>query len=582
MSDTSGLTISGLGSGIDYESWITKLVAIKQAKIDDVSSQVSTIQKKESALSTLKTNYSSLLDKIKAFTDSYSSSNVFKKKTATSSSDAVSVTATSSATAQDLKVTVTSLATATVAKSTDTIAAAINSSTKLSDIAEGAITDGTLSIYKDGTKYSFNVDKTTTLGDLLTNIKNTTGLDATVSSDGKVSIGAGSSSTVVVGSNADTSNISKVLSLVKNDDGSYSSSKSIFSTDTTAALTSTSFAKGTVTAGTFTIGTAQFTVDSTKTMDDLIAEINKNKDAGVTASWDSNAGKLVLTATDEGAVNINIEAGTSNFTDIMGLTSSGSLASGSQTLGTNAVLSINGTTITSASNTVTSDVTGIAGVTLTLNDKTTSTANISVSADNDAMKTAVNDFVSAFNSVMSQTASATGKTGTLNGESVLNMLKNSVRGEVTQSATNTGSYKTLADIGITTGAIGSSTKANTDMLVVDSSKLAAALADDPDSVKKLLTGDDGASGVLGKMQTTLSNSLNETNGYFVKRNTSYEDQVDKLNDKITKMTDELEKYQKTLEAKFSAMDKLISNLQSQATQMDSLLGTSSSSKSSSK
>lgn len=572
MSDTSGLTISGLGSGIDYDSWITKLVAVKQAKIDDVSSQVSTIQKKESALSTLKTNYSSLLDKIKAFTDSYSSSNVFKKKTATSSSDAVSASATSSATAQKLSVSVTSLATSTVAKSTDTIASAITGATKLSDIAEGAIKDGTFSVYKDGTKYSFNIDSTTTLGDLLTNVTNTTGLAATVSADGKVSIGAGSTSTVVVGSNADTSNISKVLSMVKNVDGSYSSSKSIFSTDTSAALTSTSFAKGAVTAGKFTIGTAEFTIDGTTTMDDLIININKNKDAGVTASWDSNAGKLVLTATDGGAVNINVEAGTSNFTDIMGLTNGGSLVAGSQELGTNAVLSINGTTITSASNTVTSDISGIAGLTLTLNDKTTSAANISITADSDSMKTAVNDLVTAFNTVMTQTDSATGKDGTLRGESVLNMVRNSIRSEATQSITTTGNYKTLADIGITTGAIGSSTSANTNILIVDTSKLTAALENDPDSVQKLLIGDDGASGVLGKLQTTVGNSLNETNGYFVKRNTSYEDQVDKLNDKITRMNSDLKRYQASLEAKFSAMDTLISNLQSQAQQMDSLIG----------
>lgn len=581
MSDTSGLTISGLGSGIDYDSWITKLVAVKQAKIDDVSTQVSNIQKKETTLSALKTNYSSLLDKIKAFTDSYSSSNVFKKKTATSSSDAVSAAVTSSATPQNLNITVSDLATATKAQSTTTVASAITLATKISDIAEGAIKDGSFNIYKDGTKYAINVTSTSTLGDVLSSIQSATGLDATVDADGKVSIGAGSSSTVVVGSNADSTNITKVLSLVKNVDGSYSSSKSIFSTNTTAALTTTSFAKGAVTAGTFTIGTQEFTIGATTTMSDLINSINSNQNVGVTASWDSNAGKLVLEAQDEGAVNINIESGTSNFTDIMGLTNGGALAAGSQELGTNAVLTINGTTITSASNTVTSDVTGIKGLTLTLNAKTTTAAKVEIDQDSASMTTAVNDFVSAFNSVMTQTSSATGKGGVLNGESVLNMVKNSIRGEVTQSATNTGNYKTLADIGITTGAIGSSTKANTDMLVVDTDKLTKALTTDPDSVKKLLTGDDGSSGVLGNLQSTLSNSLDASKGYFVKRNTSYEDQVSRLNDKITKMNADLTKYQAALETKFTAMDKLISNLKSQATQMDSLLGNNKNSNSSS-
>lgn len=573
MSATSGLTISGLGSGINYEDWITKLVAVKQAKIDDVSTQVSTIQKKETTLSALKTNYSSLLDKIKAFTDSYSSSNVFKKKTATSSLDAVSASVTSSATAQNLSITVSDLATATKAKSTTAVASAITAATKISDISEGVIKDGSFNVYKDGTKYSISVASTSTLGDVLNSIQTATGLAATVDADGKVSIGAGSSSTVSVGSNADTTNITKVLSLVKNPDGSYSSSKSIFSTNTSAALTATPFAKGAVTAGTFTIGTQEFTVGATTTMDDLINSINSNKEVGVTASWDPNAGKLLLESQDQGAVSINIESGTSNFTDIMGLTSGGALAAGSQELGTNAVFTINGTTVTSASNTVTSDVTGISGLTLTLNAKTTTAAKVAIAQDSASMTTAVNDFVSAFNSVMSQTSSATGKGGTLNGESVLNMVRNSLRGEVTQSSTNTGNYKTLADIGITTGAIGSSTKANTDMLVIDTSKLTAALTNDPDSVKKLLTGDDGSSGVLSNLQSTLSNSLDATKGYFVKRNSSYEDQVTRLNDRIEKMNTALTKYQAELETKFTAMDKLISNLKSQATQMDSLLGT---------
>ena len=86
-------TTSGLssGSGIDYTSWITALVAVKQAKIDKISAQVTTVKTSGSALSTVKSYYSSLSDSIQKITDARLNSvdNVFTKKAATSSSEEI-------------------------------------------------------------------------------------------------------------------------------------------------------------------------------------------------------------------------------------------------------------------------------------------------------------------------------------------------------------------------------------------------------------------------------------------------------------------------------------------------------------
>ena len=75
-----------------------------------------------------------------------------------------------------------------------------------------------------------------------------------------------------------------------------------------------------ITAGTFTIGNATFTIDENTTLSSLIADINKNEEAQATAYWDDATGKLSITSKIEGASYINIEAGTSNFTDVMGFT----------------------------------------------------------------------------------------------------------------------------------------------------------------------------------------------------------------------------------------------------------------------
>lgn len=598
------ITVSGLGSGLNYDSWITQLVALKQKSIDAVSSQVSTISSKESALTSVKSDYSNLLTSIQAFTDVLTSKNIFNQKTASSSASAVTASVDATADIQNLSVTVDKLATATVAKSASVAGAYISSDSKMSDISEGAFTAGNFSVYVDGTKNTIDIAANEKLGDVVTALNQISGVSASISNDGKLTIGASGASTVTVGSSSDTSNFKNVMALAKNNN-SYTSSKSLFSTNTANPLVGGSFAGNTsITAGNFTIGNAVFTIDNTTTMDSLISTINKSTDAGVTAAWDSTAGKLVLTSTDQGAVNINVQAGDgdnstadSNFTDIMGLTSNGSLAANSQTLGTDASLTINGNTITSASNTVTSDISGIKGLTLTLTDKTTSTATVSVSADTSKISSAITSFVNAFNSAISDTASATsagtvtksGGTitttgqGLLYGETSLSSLGNKIRTLATSGSNASDVYKTLASIGITTGAIGASVNANTNKLSIDTAKLTAALQNNPDEVKKLLVGDQssGTTGILNGIQDKVTTALDSTKGYFAAREDSYEKQATRLNTKITTMNNDLKTYQKQLETKFSAMDALISKLKNSSSVFDSYFNKSNNSNSSS-
>jgi len=589
----STITVSGLGSGIDYSTWISELVAVKQADIDKVSSQVTSIQNQESTLSSLKSNYSDLQTAIQSLTDYSSSSSVFNQKAATSSSDAVSAQVDSTATTQSVNVTVGTLATATTAQSATTVASNVDGNTKISDIAGGATQAGTFSVYVGGVKNTLSITSDETLGDVLNGLNGIGGVSASVS-NGQFSISASGSSDVTVGSNADTSNFSKVMSLTRNTTtGTYSSSKAIFNTDSSSAITGASFANGAVTAGTFTIGNATITIDSGSTLDNVINKINNNSDSGATAYWDSNAGKLVLTATDTGATNINIQAGTSNFTDIMGLTNStwnsdGSVATtqltpNTQTLGKNATLTINGTPVTSSSNTVTSDVSGIKGLTLTLNNQTSSTDSVSITNDTSAAVDAINKFVSAYNTAISNTTSDTSSSGDLYGSSILSMLKTSVQQNAGSAVSFNNAYSTLASIGISTGPVTNDLNADASQLQVDTTKLTAALQSNPDAVMNLLMGTNATktNGVLTEIGTNLENSLNEVNGYFVTQENSYASQVTNLNSKITTMNTNLTKYQTNLQAKFQAMDELISNLQSSASIFDSYFNSSSSNSSSS-
>ena len=317
----TGITISGLSTSLPIDTWIEKLVAVKQEKIDSVTANKTKLSTSQSALGTMTTTYSTLLASLQKLTDSNfgSTSDLFAQKTATSSdSGTVSAVATALAATQNLKVSVSQLATSTKAQSAGTVSAQMASSTSVSALSEGKVTDGNFSIYVGSAKHTISVASTDTVGDILGRITSETGLSATVT-DGKLTIADTSQtpSTVVVGSNADTTNFAKVLGLAKTSASSYTSSNPVMLASTSAALTgaSTGFA-GTINAGTFTIGNDEFTIDATTTLDGLISQINNSDKADASAYWDAGAGKLVVSSKTRGAANINIQAGTSNFTDI--------------------------------------------------------------------------------------------------------------------------------------------------------------------------------------------------------------------------------------------------------------------------
>lgn len=591
------VTVSGLGSGLNYDSWIEELVALKQDKIDAVSAEVKAVGKQEKALATIESDYENLLTAIENFTTALSAEDVFNQKTVTSSSEAVTATVTAKASAQNVSVSVVQLATSTEAESTYNVASKASASSKLSSISDGAYEAGTFTLYVNGQANKLTLTSDSTLQDVLTSINgdggSITGIEGVTATleDGKLTISADSGYTVTVGSSSDTSNFSDLMSLTRNTEtGAYSSSKTIFDTDTSGSITKTNFANSTgtdvqVTKGTFSIGDVEFTIDDSTSLDDIINDINKS-DAGVTAAWDSNKGTLTLTSNEEGAINIDIEAGTSNFTDVMGLTNSSwtttvadgsttvtldstKLITDSQTLGTNAILTVNGTTITSSSNTVSSAVSGITGLTLTLNTTTSSAAKVSVVQDTTTIVNAITSLVNSYNTAISDTDEATATDGELYGESVLSSMRNKIRNLITTSIGGDNVYKTLASIGITTGAIGTSVNDDTNKLIINTEKLTAALEDNPDAVKKLLVGDSTSNGVLNKIQTVLENATDATKGYFTTREDSYEKKIGRLNDKVEKMTDDLDKYRTQLEAKFSVMDELISSLESNASIFDS-------------
>lgn len=596
------ITFSGLASGMDTSSWVKALVSIKQQSVTKLQKSKSTVETSSNVLSTIKSKVTTLRSSIEKFTDAKfgSSFDLFSKNKVTTSKDSV-VTAnvTADAAKQNFDVIVNKLATATKATSNLGSSALINGDTKFADLAGGKAKTGSLSLYVDGEKKEINIEDADTVNDILDKIVDaggttrtsgswsggtwnppttTNNVNATVQ-DGKIVISGNNGKEVVLGASSDESNFVKVMGLVKNaDTGSYESSSKISSVNTSSKIME---AFSGLKDGTFKIGNAEFTIDENTTIKGLISKINSSEDAGVSAYWDASQSELVLTSKTEGAFNINIEKGTSNFTDMFGFTETknGVTKLKDQQLGDYAELTINGTTLISSSNTVTSEISGIEGLTLTLNSVskadesgTINPSTVKVEQDSDALLDAAKSFVTAYNEAISNIDDNTSYGDALYGDSALTSLRTNLRRTATASIDD-GTMKLLSDIGITTGKANNSTSTTgVNTLQIDEDKFKEALAKNPEAVKSLLVGDNkGTStsgGVMNKLEKIVEDSLDVSTGYFDAKSKSLSSKIKSLENSITSAQSRVDAYKARLEKQFSNMEQIISSIQSSYSQLN--------------
>lgn len=568
------ISFSGLASGLDTSSWVEALVSVKQQKISSLQLDLQTAQTKKSSLSATRSTVTALRTAIEKLTDKKFGGNydLFSRNAAISSNeDIFSATASNIAIKQTYNISVEKLATMTKATSLNSASSIADNSTLLSGLG---ITDGKLSVYVDGVKSNIEIEEDDTVGDLKTDLA-AVGINAVIGDDGKMTLSPLGEHTIHVGSSTDTTNFISITGMAAQEDGTYASSVSLYKANASSVLTAANAGfNQVITAGTFTIGNAIFNITNTTTLSELINQINNNEDAQVSAYWDDTAGKLNLTSTKEGSSYINIEAGTSNFTDVMGFTQTtrdggGNIMSqimyiDAQTLGQNAEFTINGTAMTSTSNTITSDISRLAGVTLTLkkvSSEDDGNLTLRVEQDSAPLVDAMKNFVSAYNDVLDQISEVTGKGGDLQREtsltSLMSTLKNYANGS---NSSNGGAYRLLSQMGVSTMQANSGDNLSTDTnrLEFDEQAFLQALEEDPESLEKIL-GED--TGILGMMESAVETSLKAVSGYFDVKQTTLDKDITKAQDKIKKQQDKIATYKAQLEKRFSAMETLISQMQ---------------------
>lgn len=572
------ISFSGLASGLDTSGWVEALVSVKQQKVSTMKAELNIKQSTKSVLNDIKSSFNSLRTALEKLTDMKfgGTFNLFSQNSAKSSDESVfTATVGADALRQSYDIVVQQLATYTKATSMNSASAVADDSTKLSTLG---VTEGSLTVYVNGAKTQIDVEEDDTLSDFKAQLA-AVGINTEVDESGVLKLSAKKEGdNVNVGSTTDTSNFVSLVGLTKNEAGEYLSTNSLFKANTATNLTAEdSGFNEKITAGTFTIGSALFTIDENTTLSSLISQINNSDDAQATAYWDDTTGKLTITSKKEGASYINIEAGTSNFTDVMGLTTTERDADGkvlsskmyteAQELGKNALLTVNGTTITSTSNTVSSDVSRIAGVTLNLKGVTApdengaiKSAKLDVTQDLSGLTEAVKGFVEAYNKAVTKVDEVTANGGVFDGDTSLKSITQTLRNYATGSNTaNGGAYKILAQIGISTGkADANDISTNVSQLEFDEETFKKAMEEDPSSVQAILAGDNG---ILTMMENTVEMSLQSSIGFFDVKQTTLNADIKKMEDKISKQNSKIETYKKQLEDKFANMELMISKMQ---------------------
>lgn len=524
----NGVTrISGLSSGVDVDSLVEQLMEAESTKLNSMKQQQQVLEWKQEA-------YRDVIDQITTFSDTYlslsSSSSIllqsnFMQFDSSSDSSAVTASATSSADAENHTIVVSQLATAATVSSDAAIASDITAAAAAN---YSSLKGTSFTITVDGTKRTVSFDDSYTgssdaegIAYVQAAIDETIGTttDSSGTSISKVTVGTDSNGYLTFAV-TDDSGVGSVTIANSSTSGAFtalgfSASGSVLTNQVTTSSKLSAIASGLkssysdfITANTdgttnstgeisFVINGKTFSFDSDDSLSDMMETINDDSTANVTMEYDSDSGKLVVTADDTGAGNTIV------MSDVTGSFVSKLLTA--TTAGADAKVTIDGTTLTRSSNSITQD-----GVTYTLNAVTTETANVSVTQDADAIYDVINNFVEAYNTLleninslldetydsdyapltdsqeeeMSDTEISNwnekAKTGLLSNDLTLSTMLYKIRSAVMSSVS--GVSEVLTSVGITTSDYTEQGK-----LHVDADTLKAAIASDPEGIMKLFT-----------------------------------------------------------------------------------------------
>ncbi|HEU5125183.1 MAG TPA: flagellar filament capping protein FliD [Verrucomicrobiae bacterium] len=568
---TSDLSLSGLASGFDWKSFVDQMVSVERSPQTALLTNQSKLNTKNNAYGTIKSLMTTLQSKLAALKDP----TLYDSRTSSSSDTSVATASVSTgAAAGTYTFNISQLATASQIRGASNVASPLSttndvSALKLSDANFPAtVTAGTFTV--NGKQITIATDDT--LQSVFDKISTATGGTVTGSYDSASDkIVLTSSDEIILGSATDSSNFLQTARLTNNGTGSISSSLALGSVRLTDTLNATHFntaiSDGGSGEGEFKINGVSISFNAgTDSIANVISRINASS-AGVTASYDTVNDRFILASKATGDMGIALEDVTGNFLEAAGLTN------GTLSRGNNLVYTINdGDPLISQSNTITESSSGISGLSVAVLKEDSSTT-VTVGNNTGAIKTAVQDFISAFNKVQSlvdsYTASSTDSSGKVSagilaGDSDAQSISTSLRRlAYTTLSGLTGSIDHLDDLGIQTNGKDST------ISLSDETALNDALANHLADVKDFFS--NATSGLAVGMDAYITKTIGD-NGTLITHQDNLTKQANAIDDQIEKMERIIAADKARMTASFVAMETAQANINQQLAYLTKTFG----------
>ena len=331
-----------------------------------------------------------------------------------------------------------------------------------------------------------------------------------------------------------------------------------------ASLLGAGFTGGTLSIQVGTTTTVDVTVEATDTLESLVGRINSS-DADVTAGifFDGTNYRMQVGGNDTGTDNA-ITFSETGFD--LGLTDPLNEVVEAR----NALFTIDGFSVSRASNNV-SDV--IDGLTLDINDTTTSPISIDIERDTEDFEGRVQGFVDSYNAVVRSINSEFAFLGearigdSLSGDSTLRGLQSRLRSLAGDTIGELdASYNRLGSVGVSFEQDGT--------LSLDTEELREALADDPSAVVSLFVDDrvNDVEGFMPRFAELVDEYTISGTGILSSRIDSIGSRVRDIDDSIERMERRVEGYEDQLRQQFASLEQLVSELNAQGSQLAAIQG----------
>jgi flagellar hook-associated protein 2 len=558
-STSPSLAVTGLASGMDWSTVVSELADAERAPETQWKTEQTTLNNQNSAFTTIQGDLTTLQTDV----ETLQNSSLYTSRTAQSSDSSATATAASGTNIGTYSFDISQLATATTINGKSGVNSVLSPDGDLS-----SVTIGTAGFATSATSGTFTVNgaqvtvaTTDSLQQVFDAISSATSGEVTASYDStadKITLADTKGNNITLGSAADTSKFLQAARL-------YNGSTSATSITSSAALGSVQLSASMQDAdlktavqgdssnnGSFTINGVSISYNtSSDSIQNVLDRINSSS-AGVTASFDSQNSRFVLTNNTTGNVGVSMKDVTGNFLAATGL------STGTTVSGQNLLYTLNGGTqqLTSLSNTISSGSSGISGLTVTATQAASFT--VTVASDTSKISSAIQQFVTDYNSVQSYITTQMAVTnnsdgsvtaGLLTGDMTANGIASSLRA-LSFAGITSSTISSLADLGVTTNG-------QNNTATVDTDTLNSALASNLNAVQSFFTNSTNGLGtqLMNYLDDTIGGASTTTPGTLTQHETDLSTQSSDITTQISNLETKITSDTTNWNSEFTAMEE---------------------------